>query len=220
MACASALTFLTHGGNNSIVILSSCVESSMQLDERVSVQKITVPHSLSDFQASRLLKTQLLEFSCFEQTLYVDSDILSFHSIEKLWDERSISMGFAYAPTIGECAHVGSIEKQYTLDFIGDCNFPQYNSGVILFDRSKLCVDFFDRWHGEWLKYKKHDQLALARSISQYSSMINDLPQKYNCPSSIQTEDSILIHFSGLSQKYNFWQHVHPDVISTIDKIF
>lgn len=205
MVNASALSVLKHNPLQEITVLTNLRYEFIK-QSNVNSCFIKCPTSLNSFQASRWLKTQLPLFTPYNRTLYLDADILAINNNKALWNFPNLSMALAYHSTIGNCQHINAIEKSYTLKIIGNDNFPQYNSGVMLFDKSRFTLDFFNEWHNQWLKYKQHDQLALSRAIYTLKKEIFTLPLIYNEPFFHLSNNTVHSHFSGSFQKEYFWE--------------
>jgi hypothetical protein len=84
-------------------------------------------------------------------------------------------------PTIAQCDHIDPSERTYTLQ---QCpgEFPQYNSGVIVWQRSAAILNLFAAWKQEWLRFKQHDQLALARALYATRQPVSVLHELDNFP--------------------------------------
>ncbi|MBO3458064.1 putative nucleotide-diphospho-sugar transferase [Aetokthonos hydrillicola Thurmond2011] len=131
---------------------------------------------------SRHIKTRLSTFSPYKETLFLDADILPLRPISDIWDYLSqgdIAMVVDRRPTLSLCDHIFPEEKSYTLQYLPEST-TQFNSGVILWRDSIQTQSLFELWHQEWLKFKKHDQLALARAINRTQFSVTRLPEIYN----------------------------------------
>lgn len=131
---------------------------------------------------SRYLKTRLIHFSPYEETLLLDADILPHQSVRDLWtalNHGDIAMVKDRLPTVELCDHVAAEEKRYTLTKV-DPTTTQYNSGVLLWRKNAAMVALFDDWHQEWQRFYKQDQLALVRSLHKTQTQVVDLPGTYN----------------------------------------
>jgi lipopolysaccharide biosynthesis glycosyltransferase len=131
---------------------------------------------------SRLIKTSLNTFTDFDETLYLDADILPLQSIEEIWsflDNENIAMAIDMKPTISECIHISEDEKNYTLETCS-ADTVQFNGGVMLWRNTPDVHTLFETWHKEWNRFKQHDQLALSRAFQQSKTEITHLPYNYN----------------------------------------
>ncbi|MEH2382756.1 MAG: putative nucleotide-diphospho-sugar transferase [Nostoc sp.] len=131
---------------------------------------------------SRDIKTCQSTFSLYKETLFLDADILPLKPISELWDylsQKDMAMVVDRLPTLSLCEHISPEEKSYTLQYLPE-GTTQFNSGVILWRDSIQTQFLFELWHQEWLKFKKHDQLALVRAINRTQFSVTRLPQIYN----------------------------------------
>lgn len=189
MAILSARSICANTKLDVPILIQTNLIESCSIDEHITIEKI--PYAFSRF-GSRNLKTSIS--SRADKTLYLDCDIVAVSNIDDIWNHESIALAHAYYSTIEECRHAQRNELDYTLGLL-PANFPHYNSGVILFDKSSESL--FKRWHQEWIQFARHDQLALARAIYKERVTVNLLDESYNCPPDRITESTKLIHFSG-----------------------
>jgi hypothetical protein len=131
---------------------------------------------------SRYIKTSLNTLSPYQETLFLDADILPLQPISELWDHLS-SSDFAMVadrlPTLDLCDHIAEEEKAYTLKQLPK-ETVQFNSGVMLWRDTAATQTLFQQWHQEWQKFQKHDQLALMRAIATTQISVTKLPNRYN----------------------------------------
>jgi hypothetical protein len=206
----------SHGESAPIVIYSDLLPKSIVLPERIAIERIPVPKNVEGFR-SRWVKTLVNRLSPFDKTLFLDADIVPLRPISDIWEYEGLAMALAYRPTIGECEHISPDEYRYTLRRLPP-SMPQFNSGVILFDKSADTL--FDYWRTEWKNFRRHDRLALARAIGESGFKVNCLPQKFNEPSIGINADSILGHYSGGNQKSYFWKNMDSRIIDEVNNIF
>lgn len=154
------------------------------------------PNHHSSF-SSREIKTRLSTFSPYKETLFLDADILPLKPIGELWDYLSqgdMAMVLDRCPILALCLHVSPEEKNYTLEYLPE-TANHFNSGVILWRDSIQTQSLFQQWYQEWLRFKKHDQLALVRAIHHTQFSVTRLPDIYNIApidaASIVTQKSI-----------------------------
>lgn len=162
--------------------------------------------------SSREIKTRLSTFSPYQETLYLDADILPLKPIGELWNyilKGDMAITPDRHPTVALCGHICEEEKNYTLEYIPE-SATQFNTGVILWKDSIQTQSLFEQWYQEWLKFKKQDQLALVRAIHNTKFSINKLPSIYNvCPidaEPVLTQKPLKILLSG--QKID---HIHQE---------
>ncbi|UBF30097.1 hypothetical protein K9N68_38615 (plasmid) [Kovacikia minuta CCNUW1] len=152
----------------------------------ITVKRIVLPEvwRLPDAMESRLVKTSLLELVEFDETLYLDADVLPIQPIQPIWEflqAGAIALAVDVNRTLAQCDHVGAEEKAYTLQRCsGDT--VQFNSGVMLWRRCPQVLGLFETWKEEWLRFQRQDQLALLRAIQARAIPVIELPEVYNFP--------------------------------------
>ncbi|PAX51175.1 glycosyltransferase [Brunnivagina elsteri] len=172
--------------------------------------------------SSRHIKTSLPIFSPYNETLFLDADILPLKPISHLWeylDSGDMCMAADRLSTLGTCNHVSQAEKSYTLEFIPE-NITHFNSGVILWRNNIQTRLLFELWHQEWLKFQQQDQLALIRAINRTQFPIKILPCTYNISpidavSRVQNQSVKL-----LSQTHNMCQLQAASMLSQENDIY
>jgi hypothetical protein len=86
----------------------------------ITVKLVEFPdrwRSLEGFE-SRLVKTSLPDFTEFEETLYLDADVLPILPFSEIWQfltQGDLAMKLEVRPLVGLCDHVAEAEKDYTL---------------------------------------------------------------------------------------------------------
>ena len=221
--------------------LRSLEETNEDLDFHVlSDRPLTVPYtwipSLTG-KASRLVKTCLFEFTPFELTLFVDTDTVFGETIniEGLLGDADLAMGLDADPKLIDGAKAflkhadftSKDEVEETLDLCGP-SFPFFNSGVIVWRQTEKVRAFFKRWHSEWLKYKRADQLALARALSGNEIQVRTLPRRFNFPVLSQnlTHDKAIYHLiykERIAREVGLWEPefdnlAHPALSEALKK--
>lgn len=170
-------------------------------------------------KASRQIKTNLHKYSPFDITLFCDSDTVFGEKVDldELLEGSDLAMAFDADPQVGRGARVflkyqdftSEAEVEETLSLCGE-DYPFYNSGVMIWRKSEKTREFFERWHMEWLKYRRADQLALARALCVSDVNVKTLPQKYNFPvmsDKLQRNKAIyhLIFKEGIAKEVGLW---------------
>jgi len=150
----------------------------------LDVQSVSLPDE-GRFQ-SRILKTNLSEYSPYEHSVFLDSDTILRGPIESLL-QYDLAMALDLRPTIQtsidflrESEGVNSAEAEETLHLCGG-DAPHFNSGVIAWRKSTATDRFFAAWRNQWERYKQRDQAALARALAQTATPIETLPSRFNC---------------------------------------
>lgn len=192
------------------------------------------PNELDDQGAflSRSIKTQLSRFSPYQETLFLDADILPIRPVSTLWpylDHGDFAMVLDRNPTVGQCDHVAQEEIDYTLHRVPG-NTPHFNSGVMVWRKTPGTQQLFQDWHQEWQHFKKQDQLALVRALNTTSIAVVPLPGTYNtsprdaAPLLRQNIEVHLLHCWGgvvMAGEYpSFAKTYYPDVVSAVEEHF
>jgi Glycosyl transferase family 8 len=185
----------------------------------------------NSYFSSRDIKTRLSTFSPYEETLFLDADVLPLMPIAPIWDylsDTDLAMVVDRTPTVSLCDHISQAEKKYTLQFLPGST-TQFNSGVILWRDNLQTQTLFQQWHEEWRQFQKHDQLALVRAIHSTHAFVASLPQIYNIvpydaePLLSQKHDVSLLHCCGglvLSGEYlQIAQRFYPQIVDYVTKI-
>ena len=109
-----------------LLSLSTLQQSLKTYD--INVVKISME---GDAFLSRSVKTHLNELSPYQETLYIDSDMLPLKSISSVWnylDHGDMAMVLDRLPTLAMCDHVAQVEIDYTLKLLpGDTIRPLLN---------------------------------------------------------------------------------------------
>lgn len=154
---------------------------------------------------SRWVKTHLPHWTDFEETLYLDADILPLQAITPIWamlEQGMMAVAIDEMPTLADCDHVDAQEKAYTLQQCSP-DASQFNGGVLLWRRCPETGALFDTWQQEWGRFQKHDQLAFVRALQLQGIPIVQLPWSYNfpvarlTPEAFQATNICLLHCSG-----------------------
>jgi hypothetical protein len=167
---------------------------------------------------SRLYKTRIFEFSPFDVTLMLDDDtVIHRHpgSLDKLLGRHDAALvPDRTRPTLGDVlanpAHRGRDweEAQYTAKVCGT-DATYFNGGVLLFRKSELAEKLFAKWHKEWQRARRSDQLALCRAIAKVRPVLKRLPDEYNSRPQFpeHPRNPFIFHFTGGRSKYSHEYH-------------
>jgi hypothetical protein len=180
---------------------------------------------------SRSVKTHLNELSPYQETLYVDADMLPLKSISKVWDyldHGDMAMVPDRLPNLALCDHVAQVEIDYTLKLLpGDTH--QFNSGLMVWRNNDATQSLFKRLQQEWLVFQKHDQLALVRAIATEKFAVAQMPVNYNtaprdaAPVLLPNNEVYLLHCWGgqvASGDYlNVALQFHPKVVAIVKQL-
>ncbi|NJR65042.1 MAG: hypothetical protein HC772_06520 [Leptolyngbyaceae cyanobacterium CRU_2_3] len=102
--------------------------------------------------SSRQIKTRLNAFTPYQESLFLDADILPLQPVADLWDylfQTDLAMVVDRLPMISLCDHIGQEEKTYTLNCLPGTT-TQFNSGVMLWRDTPAVDILFQQWHEEW----------------------------------------------------------------------
>jgi hypothetical protein len=141
--CTCSILSLREFTNKPITVLTDLSDTGY-LNTLATIQQVKV----TDKNPSRWLKTQLCDYTPYERTLFLDSDVKCVGLFDEVWD-------FSGDLVLTRDVHPTSGGK------------PQYNSGFLLFSTDKV-RDLFGLWHSEWLVVGGRDQPALTRSLAQW----------------------------------------------------
>jgi Nucleotide-diphospho-sugar transferase len=177
---------------------------------------------------SRAIKTQLLSFSPYQETLFLDADILPIRPISNLWDylaDSDLAMVSDRNPTVDQCDHIAQAEKDYTRQLVTG-HTPHFNSGVMLWRNTPTTQRLFQQWHHEWQQFQKQDQLALVRALHTIPLTVAPLPITYNisprdaAPVLLRNGEVYLLHCWGgvvaAGRFPPFAQEFYPDVVNLV----
>lgn len=136
------------------------------------------------YERSRSIKTQLNIHTPYDKTLFLDCDTLVLQNVNDVFSIDGFSVAIDIRPLIGNL-NVDDIkqsidELDYTKLAIGN-KATYYSSSTILWDKADA---LFENWNMEWNKFKKLDQMALARAINNKHN-ITIMDKKYNFPSDL-----------------------------------
>ncbi len=184
-----------------------------------------------DIFGSRLLKTRLVALSPYQETLFLDADILPLRSVLPLWkylQQADMAMAYDRLPTVALCDHVSAPEKTYTLQLVSGLA-PQFNSGVMLWRRNEAVEALFAAWEQQWQLFQKQDQLALVRAIHQTQTPVKVLPKTYNispidaAPLLSAGEAVQLLHcwggMVGSGEFRELLRGYYPEVVDEVDRL-
>jgi hypothetical protein len=192
LPCSEATTvsrfrgiLLIANGERDVFRLSFLVKSLRKVNYEGPI--ITIADSSRTSFESRWYKTQLARFSPFEETLFLDADIIAMQSFNELWDFLKESdlwmardMHSIIDHAIDDKSSRASEQERLETRFCCEGSQPFFNSGVILFRKTDHVLDLFERWHREWERFRTIDQFAIARSMKSTGFFPAELPKRYN----------------------------------------
>ncbi|MDA0267329.1 MAG: putative nucleotide-diphospho-sugar transferase [Cyanobacteria bacterium] len=233
-ALISAVALRAQDGQIPIIIISNLPDLNYLPLERYAITpRCLEPLIMADSMGlSRWLKTQINAYSPYDETLFLDADMLPLGNLSSLWpylDQGDIAMATDRMAEIGLCDHVAPEEVQFTLDRLSP-HTTHFNSGVLLWRRTATTEALFAQWHQEWQRFRRHDQLALARAIDRTQTAVVQLPHHYNLsprdaePRIKRGEPIHLLHCWGgkvLSGRFKkLAQRFCPEAVSAVADVF
>lgn len=132
-----------------------------------------------DVESNRNLKTNILNYSVYEKTIFLDCDTIVMGDLSKaskILDYFDIGIRLNRYPQKrkgkGDIRVLGDAE-------IAD--LPHWNSGVMLVKNSLLAREFFARWNEKFLELgNQYDQVALVPVIFEADARILSLEDRWN----------------------------------------
>jgi lipopolysaccharide biosynthesis glycosyltransferase len=180
---------------------------------------------------SRNLKTRLSKITPYQETLYIDSDMLPLKSIAPIWGYLSaadFAMTVDRLPTIAQCDHIAPVERDYTMELLPGETI-QFNSGLMLWRDNAKTQMLFEQWQEEWQCFKKHDQLAMVRALATTQLQVAQLPVNYNispidaAPSLLPKNEVYLLHCWGGQVASGDYRRIakqfHPQIVDRVDQL-
>jgi glycosyltransferase involved in cell wall biosynthesis len=216
-----------------IVSDNPLIRSIVPPEYRIEAKFVRLPQELiGSSLISRLVKIEMWQLTDYDETLFLDADILPLQPLTQIWqylDRGSLALAVDYKPTIADCNHIAPAEQEYTAT-ICPGSTPQYNGGVFLWRRGADTERLFRAWQQEWCRFKQHDQLALVRAIHQTEFTIVELPKSYNFPlvdlpsgvSDNKPQIHLLHCWGGCVMNGTFRQiaqRLHPEVTTVVSSL-
>ena len=160
-----------------------------------------------DMEFSRFIKTNLIEYTIFEKSMFLDVDIAVQKNICDLWNYLNHNdFAIAFDPSNPLFRSTTSKQKElnFTIEKCGE-SANHYNTGVFLFNKCDAVNKLFKLWHQEWNVFNNVDQMALIRAIALFpefkiavfSNYFNEIPRTK--PFDLQDMNgAAIIHFAGI----------------------
>jgi hypothetical protein len=233
-ALISAVALRAQAAHIPIIIISNLPSlNHLPLDRyAITPRCVGSPTLSSSLGLSRWLKTQINAYSPYEETLFLDADILPLDDLSSLWpylDQADVAMAADRMSVIGRCDHIAQAEVEFTLERLAP-HTMHFNSGVMLWRRTAATEALFTQWHREWQRFGQQDQLALARALDLTQTTVQPLPQAYNLsprdaePLIKRGETVHLLHCWGgkvASGRFKkLAKRFCPEAVSAVDQIF
>lgn len=233
-ALVSAVALRVQAVHIPIIIISNLLSLNRLPLDRYAITPCCVGSPLlsSSLGQSRWLKTQINAYSPYDETLFLDADILPLNDLSSLWpylDLGDMAMAADRMPEIGYCDHIAPAEVEFTLERLAP-HTVHFNSGVMLWRRTATTEALFTQWHREWQRFGQQDQLALARAIDLTQASVQQLPRGYNLsprdaePLIKRGETVHLLHCWGgkvASGRFKkLAKRFCPEAVSAVEQIF
>lgn len=233
-ALISAIALRQH--NPEIPVTIVCDDVTYQdlalADLRIELMKAPIESDEnSSAFVSRNLKTRLAEITPYQETLYIDSDMLPLKSIDSIWaylTEADFAMAVDRLPTIMQCDHIAKVELDYTMEILPGSTI-QFNSGLMLWRSNAATQTLFDQWQQEWQCFKKHDQLAMVRALATTDLKVAQLPVNYNtspidaAPVLLPRNEVYLLHCWGgqvdSGEYFRIAKQFYPQIVDRVDQL-
>jgi lipopolysaccharide biosynthesis glycosyltransferase len=151
---------------------------------KYNVHSIPVEIPRNARKPSRWIKTQLASFSPYTQTLAIDADTIILKPIDAIWNhlrKRPVAAAIDRNPTLATVNHGRYREFRHTVRR-HPATSPHYNTGVLLWRKSRSADALFEEWHREWQRFGHIDQLAFIRAVRNTGITPAKLPARFNYP--------------------------------------
>lgn len=140
---------------------------------------------LTNAQLARSRKTDLLNLSPYEETLFLDADTRIHQNPEVGFRALSEGWELVIVPSLHQDAHrplwhLKEEEREFTFQALGTYSPMMLNSGVMFFRKCDRVANFFKLWHEEWLRFKDKDQGALLRALHRHPLAVWLLGSAFN----------------------------------------
>jgi len=137
-------------------------------NDRYPSQRFGGDYAAANKQASRHGKTQILEWSGYDRTLYMDADTRARESLKPIFDILTdgwdIVMSVDGNQDQSVFWHVDGEEREATLQELGLVPL-QLQCGVMGIARNERTAALFKEWCNEWRRYSGEDQAAFVRAL-------------------------------------------------------
>ena len=136
-------------------------------------------------RGARTQKTRMYSLSPFRKTLFLDADTRVLSSPApgfRLLDYGDVVLAQDVMRVLGESRWkaLDPGERAETIEELGGGMWMHWNSGVFFFRRNERVQAMMQEWHRQWLRWQKHDQMALLRAIYRKSVRIVAMREPWN----------------------------------------
>lgn len=179
-------------------------------------------------QASRVLKTKVMELARFDRAIFLDADTFVFRSFDALWDmvddahplALTISQYHKTTKAVGadtKWKHVGVYQRDFKLMLkITGPDFPHWSSSTMVWQRRPEILSLSRMWFIEWQRYKSRDMMALARSLYVTQLPVVHIPRRFNLKNRVETDTVI---YTGREDKLRQVHRRHPKMLELAREI-
>lgn len=136
-------------------------------------------------RGARTQKTQMYTLSPYVRTLYLDADTevladpsAGFRQLDLV--DLVIGQDVCRNFVDNRWPHLDPAEVDATIQELGGVHRMYFNSGVIYFRRGARVEAMMAAWHEEWMRFGRHDQMALLRAIHRYPVRILPMREAWN----------------------------------------
>ena len=172
-------------------------------------------HLTLETDKNRLIKTNLIEYTVFDKTLFIDSDALINGNICKIFEfSKKFDLGIKlnWRPqTIKEKSNY-RISKNLS---VGE--FSHWNSGVILFNRNASTKLFFKKWQENFVEISSpFDQPSLAKTLYSMPELkFISLDERWNSSGPVFNRQK----WSRWVKIFHYTNMITPKVFNEIEKL-
>jgi len=170
MSLRSAKSAEVFGHNVQIITNKDWLNSSIL--ERLGLFNTVITYLDLDDAFNRKIKVNLIAYSLFEHTIYLDCDTVVHRSLDSLF---SITSFYDFAVRSNSHPYRSS-DYLFNLPF-SPMDFTHFNGGVFVFKRNKHVIKLFRTWLDLYNSLgNSADQPALASALFEHRESISLLP--------------------------------------------
>ena len=168
-----------------------------------------------DTDKNRLIKTNLIEYTKFDKTLFIDSDSLINGDICKIFEfseKFDLGLKLNWRPQTIEEKSNYQITKNLS---VGD--FSHWNSGVILFNNNASIKSFFRNWQENFVDMASpFDQPSLANTLYSMPELrFISLDERWNSSGPVLNRKK----WSQWVKIFHYTNMITPQVFNEIKKL-
>jgi len=200
------------------IISVVCREYPERLFELYDVNHILMPEEdfiYTEFYGKHYYpKTQLMKYTPYLKTLYLDGDTIINQPIDDLFQYSGLAMveDIHYHEEAAKCSGEEVDRMKLTIPLTS----KYYNGGVMLFDKSTKQLD---GWEEEWDVYQKGDDQALNTLFQKRGVWPRCIPYTFNTlyhQGNVHFPHNAIIHHINRGVKIPYYQHRFGDQFTEI----